>query len=462
MKLIRISALVLPFIFYSNVGWSGCTVTQDDGGTYTDNSVRDCRDYYPEGHACQFTYRNVSCQRMDMFFAVDWDHADLINNAHRGVWGLGMNADAATDSSVSKLPVSLTGAAENSFAGAVDASTTGWRSMEYDIFMMRDPQNSGKGKTVTMGHYTDMANFADYPIQRIAAEGKAGNNDGFLMGTAWSDITDTLYRRDRDGYVLLDDENADFMTLEEFIANLAYYEDMVIVLDPKFAKQLNQIRIGSDGRAANFCIGFCDGYPSGDVTEEGLELLKLAVEAVVRVSIESNKPLVSRLIFKLPQSVYPNISDIKTKLGSNFNKVLFAPGPDASGRKKLKDVVDYVDSWIAEGGGKHVAFWDTSILSYTSSQGSPFTRKSIQYKDLTDYLKRRSGKRSAIWAQDLSGPGGRHGNYYMTYTNYPSDINDVRGDLYSNLYLTYSKNAVITTDRPDVFLQMKAYLKTLF
>ena len=129
---------------------------------------------------------------------------------------------------------------------------------------------------------------------------------------------------------------------------------------------------------------------------------------------------------------------------------------------KLGDVINYVDSWINEGRGKHVAFWDTAILSYTNWMGKPFDWKGIKYQDLTDYLKRRSGKRSAIWAQDLSGPGGRHGNYYMTYTNYASDKNDVRGDLYSNLYLRYSKNAVITTDRPDVFLQMKAYLKRLF
>ena len=78
MKLIRISALVLPFIFYSNVGWSGCKVTQDDGGTYTDNKVTSCRDYYPVGHICQTSKRATSCPTLDMFFAVDWDHADLI------------------------------------------------------------------------------------------------------------------------------------------------------------------------------------------------------------------------------------------------------------------------------------------------------------------------------------------------------------------------------------------------
>ena len=170
-----------------------------------------------------------------------------------------MYANAATDSSVSKLPFDLTGPPENSLAGVTEAQTTGWRSIEYDIFTMRDPNHSGKGKTVTMGHYTDMANFANYSIQEIAADGKARNNDGFLMGTAWSDITDTLSLRDRDGYIILYSEN-DFITLEEFIT---YFigKNMVIVLDPKFAKELKQIRFRNDGKAANSCIGFCGGYP---------------------------------------------------------------------------------------------------------------------------------------------------------------------------------------------------------
>lgn len=474
MSLIRTAALVLPFIFFSGAGWSACTVTQDDGGTYTDRTVPSCASYYPTDHDCVIAPRNNTngCKRMDMFFAVDWDHADMINNTHRGVWGLEMADDVATDTRQSNLPTGLTGDAENSVGGVKNAANAGWRTLEYDIFLTRDDADPDGDKTVTMGHYIDLMNFGNYGIQRIAAQGKAGNDDGFLMGTSWSDIVHgrppnqtRVILRDREGYTSRDSDaataeyvsNNTFINLDEFFDLFTDDKaDMVIVMDPKFTKELRQIRLREDGKAANHCIGFCGGYPSEEVKREALALLEQAV------STAADRGMLHRLIFKLPQAVYPSIQDLKNSLGSNFDKTLFAPQPDSTGTKKLANVLAYIENWIYEGGGKHVAFWDTTVPSYTKSQGKPFTRRGLSYQDLTDFLKRRSGKRSAIWIQDLSGPGGRHGNYYMTYTNYPGEVNDVRGDLYSNLYLKYSKNAVITTDRPDAFLQVKAYLKGLF
>ena len=76
-------------IIHSPVAWAGCTVTQDNYRTYTDTSVISCTDYYPPNHFCASASRSSdnACKALDMFLAVDWTKADLINNVHRGIWG---------------------------------------------------------------------------------------------------------------------------------------------------------------------------------------------------------------------------------------------------------------------------------------------------------------------------------------------------------------------------------------
>ena len=60
-------------LLFATHAQAACTVTQDDGGTYTDTSVSNCGSYYPELHFCRTAARNNTngCARLDMFLRLN-------------------------------------------------------------------------------------------------------------------------------------------------------------------------------------------------------------------------------------------------------------------------------------------------------------------------------------------------------------------------------------------------------
>lgn len=460
----RKNTLILTglYFLFAMHAQAACTVTQDDGGTYTDTSVSNCGSYYPELHFCRTAARNNTngCARLDMFFAIEWNKPDLINNTHRGVWGLQMKANSATSTAGMDIPATMTGAPENSISGVDGSVKAGWKTVEYDIFLARDDAGAGiSAGTPVIGHYTDVAAYTNYNGSYSAAipeTGKARTRSAFLMGGVLNDLGSNTLLRDRDGVV----SQNKIISLGEFIDYInTHHKDMVIVLDPKFAKTYTQTRKKTNGSTGRVCIGFCGGYYEQTAREESLVLLKKSVDILAAKNAEH------RVIFKLPQALFPYPTSILTKLGANFYQVLYAPQPDPSGRKPEADVLAYITRWTNHYGwgdaGKSVAFWDTAILSNTNWMGKSIYISGDKYADLTDYLKQKTSKRSAIWAQDPAGKAGRHGNYFSRFDNYAGSANDFRGDLFNNLYLRYAMNAVITTDRPDVFLGVKYYLDSV-
>lgn len=454
-----LTGLYLLFTMHTQ---AACTVTQDDGGTYTDTSASSCGSYYPELHFCRSAARNNTngCAHLDMFFAVEWNKPDLINNTHRGVWGLQMKANAATSTAGMDIPTAMTGAPENAISGVDSSVKAGWKTVEYDIFLARDDGGAGiTTGTPVIGHYADVAAYTNYKgsySTAIPQTGKARTRSAFLMGGVLNDLGSNTLLRDRDGVV----SQNKVINLGEFIDYInAHHKDMVIVLDLKFAKTYTQTRKKINGSTGKVCIGFCGGYNEQTAREESLALLKKSVD------ILAAKNAMHRVIFKLPQTLFSHPNSVLEKLGINFYKVLYAPQPDASGRKPEADVLAYITRWTSHydwgNAGKSVAFWDTAILSNTNWMGKSIFASGKNYADLTDYLKQKTGKRPAIWAQDPAGKAGRHGNYFSRFDNYAGTENDFRGDLFNNLYLRYAMNAVITTDRPDVFLGVKYYLDSV-
>lgn len=505
---VRRSILALAAVAAALAGsaqvYAGCTVTKDDGGTYTDSGVASCGDYYPVGHYCKTAARNSAqdpnaCARQDMFQAVDWNGVDMIINTHRGVWGMRLTDNAATAADFS---MAVGGPGENSSEGVQAALAAGFHTVEYDILLARDDRDTspvGSGdfyrETVVVSHFTDLAGFTDYGTLPSAHPGETSEiplngkgTPGFIMGERYDSLLWTrsngspyprlrnLHRRSL-GADEITDESLE--TLYSFIANMGYneYQKMVVVLDPKWAKQLYQLRVPSGGgRAGNECIGFCGAYGKDVNQAEGLELLVKTVETLRLLQQVDGRDRFPQIIIKLPEATYPNVAAIQSALGSDFNRLLFAPQPDVSGKLSQSEVLAYIDQWLNVNSGKSVAFWDTSLRSTNHWMGKPFTVNSVTYTDLMDYLRQKSGKRSAIWAVDPAGPGGRNGNFAFTWTqtgnsgqHLEPDSNgalqlvpaDVRGDGVYSLVFSGSKHAVITTDRNDLFLRIRNYLKTL-
>lgn len=432
----------------------GCTVMQDNGRSFTDLSVGRCQDYYSKLHPCAGDVRPGVCKNLDMFMAVNWGKMDMIINTHRGVWGLELSKNASI---APKFSVSVGGAPENSLAGVAGASFAGFRSVEYDIFLMRNDVEPNSSKTPVINHFTDLRGFTNYMgAEIIPAEGRGGS--GFLMSNAWGSwgTPELLTLRDRDGNVsTMTDSN--FTKVETFLAKVkAGYPDMVVVFDPKYARPLTLVEPKEGGGLKNNCIGFCgdNGYPSDGRTEEVLGL----ISAIVGDAI--NSKMLDNICIKMPQMEGLDGASVEARIDKDhgagtFQKLLWAPQPDVGGRMEQKVVLDYIESWLSGNRAKAVMFWDTAITSRSNWMGAPFTIGLNTYFDLMDYLKQVSGRRSAFWTPDPAGPGGRHGNFSGSWFQAGNDEQDMRGDVLYNLGYSYATNAVVSSDRPDQVLQVR-------
>ena len=219
---------------------SGCPITKDDGTKFTDMSVSSCGDYYPPAHLCAQQNKNPLCDLQNRIKGVDRDGIDMIVNAHRGVWGLSLNdPHAATNPRFDISKVRIGGAAENSLDGLLAAYGSGFQTVEFDVFMVRDDKTGEKTPEgmVYVTHFTDYRGFTDYSEEQAIPQNGIDGAKGFLMATPAKDISKAsfLHLRDRNGAVT----KSTLMPLETFMSQASTL-GMLVVLDVKFAKELAQ------------------------------------------------------------------------------------------------------------------------------------------------------------------------------------------------------------------------------
>ena len=165
------------------------------------------------------------------------------------------------------------------------------------------------------------------------------------------------------------------------------------------------------------------------------------------------------MIIKVPQGEGITVADVTNKLGLSapiFSKLQFAPSPNAS--ENMHEYITWLEAWenvIPGCSWCAVSFWDTTIPSRTHWLGKAFTWGGVNYTDITDYLKKKTGKRAAIWTPDTTTPAGTSTNYSANWTNFGNSANDWKGSYFYNLAYQHSLQAVITTDRTDVWLKIR-------
>jgi hypothetical protein len=296
----------------SEAAVAACTVTKDDGTTFNDQSVSSCFDYYRSEHACHSLVRSKdnACTREDMFMAVDWNGVDIIDNLHRGLWGLTLSKDAATQST---FDVHVGGAPESSLQGMRNALVAGLRTVEYDVFLMRDDQKSTTTKTPIVSHFQDIFGFTDYGGPRsIPLNGKGV--PGWVMGMEYD--ASAIYHLLERGGDISSNLFISFSTLISFARS--EQKDAVIVVDPKNVTRLYETQLNKDGKVETVCIAFCDSYGPEGRKEEMLSLLAAIVQVL------KDKDAFSNVIIKVPQIV--SASELATRIGTDsFRKLLFAP-----------------------------------------------------------------------------------------------------------------------------------------
>lgn len=455
---------------------AGCAITKDDGTPFLDTNVTDCGSYYVAGHSCSSAnaegQRPDVCANIDMFMGVDWSGVDLIINSHRGVWGLKLTQNAAT-TGISQMTIG--GAPENSIGGYEAARYAGFRSVEYDVFLAEGANINGPSARPYVTHFADLAGFTDYAgPQYTPPTGKATPDGGYLMNVPKA-LADGLYLRDRNGDLTPKNDFNKFVSLKKFLQHIRDTEpSMAVVLDLKYAKEQVIMMPGANPENKRMkdklCVGFCGGYPDTESGQYVLSLIQMIVSTAKSINMEDN------IIIKVPQISGVDVNTVINAVPNDFCKILWAPQPDAGRSANNPDnkdkILSHLTNWWTTARNQcdasskpnltsPVAFWDTTIYVPEVWMGREFTYNGAIYADLMDYLRVLSGRRSAFWTPDPSGPGGRHGNYAHSWSQYGNDPLDHRGDAVANLVFSGSTHAVVTSDRPDLIIQIREYLKTL-
>ncbi|MBL4589731.1 MAG: hypothetical protein JKY11_06615 [Alphaproteobacteria bacterium] len=449
-KIFGLSAALSCFAIISS---AACTVTRDDGRSFTAPGIS-CEKYYHDEHICsKAAERPRSCRTLDMFTVVDWDGVDLINNTHRGIWGLTLGDNVATtDPTLGQGDeIIIGGPAENSIGGLVESNKSGFRSVEFDIF----PMKMADGRYVpVVSHLSDWRGFTNTNrAQKITKKYEDGV--GFLMtnnSTEFEGDLDKKNVRDRNGRAVVDHPGDDditkiarkFVTLKTFMQFLsAHHSDMIMVIDVKWGKAMKQQRVLNDPTEdpcyqtqapeladfRNTCIGFWDlDAPTDQEQVRNLIRECMRIAKSIRRGGTDGPSMLANIIFKVPQGVVPEPAILETFLhaysdlcdphmisnNTCMRQALWAPQPDAGGGAPFegtdpaKAVQPYVEGWIGFMGAKNlnlfdpeslleflvqgrgIAFWDTSIHSPRHWQGQPIAIGSSPLGDLDRHRLRNS------------------------------------------------------------------------
>jgi hypothetical protein len=158
---------------------------------------------------------------------------------------------------------------------------------------------------------------------------------------------------------------------------------------------------------------------------------------------------------------YLTYNELKTGLlaagvvESDFRKVLWAPIiADAKGTKNAEIVMTFLKDWFMY--NKSVLYYETNFFN----EGDYLLNNDFCIGDncynVMEYIYRMSGRRAGIFSEEPVGSKGvvnRWGKWDLKKDK--SKGQDRRGDHLWLLSKPFFKHAVITTDRPDIWNQLK-------
>lgn len=320
---------------------------------------------------------------------------DLIIAVHRGVWGDNLG-DAAP---------------ENSAAAFADASKFS-SVMESDVMMTKDNH-------LIITH--------DYYLRRLSNSTLAQN--AYTYNEDWN-VLQNLKLRKRNYNV----SKYKYMDMEQLI-DAMITNSIVLTIDIK-----NLMSKSVRGK----CVENCDYDASTSAgrakqKESWMEIFKKCFEVVKR------KNAYQYVAFKTPYIM----ADLKKEiLDSELAKVLFMPVIQPN----RPDFLDFTDDWINNAGARMMAI-ETNFLNANDKYLKPFKRHGKTYKNLLHYVYDNTGLRPGCFPEEPVGPPGvtsRWGNWKIK-----DMTTDYRGDHLQLMNVPYGKIMVLTSDRPDVWLQVE-------
>ncbi|GAB6013286.1 glycerophosphodiester phosphodiesterase family protein [Viscerimonas tarda] len=337
--------------------------------------------------------------------------SDLIIAAHRGLWGGNLGY----------------GDQENS-RRAIQNAYLQTPIVEVDVMKTQD-------NMLILSH--------DYNINRLSDY--SGQNPAYLFDLNYSSIR-YLKLRKRNGSIPPDGNMA--KNMENYYLRFASLlsilkrSDMVVLIDIKGLLRKNT--------AGGGCIN-CDYDPTTTAGQQSIlnswaEIFKKCYTQAASLD------MLSYIAFKIPYTY----SEIKTATGlsdEKLERVLFMPmiQPDASANA-LSNACTFIDSWINSAESSVLAI-ETNFKLLSDPYLQSFVRNNVTYDNLLHYVSSK-GFRPGIFSEEPVGPKGvvnRWAEWSMKNVD-----QDIRGDHFGLMSVPYFSTAVITTDRPDVWQQIKS------
>ncbi len=328
---------------------------------------------------------------------------DLFIAMHRGWWGYDLG----------------TGPPENSLLSVQSANETYPNNpiIEMDLTLTKDDR---------------LIFMHDFALNRLTDY----SGDAYSFELPWSDISPYNVKR-RDGTIVDDTPLTKFHDVLEFVRD----NNLIMMVDVKELQSW-----GSDDE----CVANCD-YQSKEKQEKSWQKVTRQILRQAE-SMQAKKNLIIK--------TYYTYNRVRELIGDKMMPwvlwtPMIVPNRFSKGEKGQQEMVEFIQEWNREGINM-VACFETNFFPENDIQLKPFSNENVQYQNLLHYIYANTGRRSGVFSEEPVDPKGtvnRWGSWGVKDTR-----KDVRADILFLLKIPYGRQMLITTDRVDIWQDIKEKL----
>ena len=357
----------------------------------------------------------------------DLNKTDVIIQAHRGIWGK-PNTNQ-----------------ENTIGAMIAAKNKGYKLLESDIMPIAVSNYTNPGNTSTFGVPGDLAAFHDFVLKRYTSA-----SSGFIFNNTRSFLSGLSLKKPRSESL----GTEKIMFFNELI-NYAANNNLIVCVDMK--------NLESKGQGGS-CTELCNWQTQERKNISLYNNLKYAINSTPEAKLKN-----------IAIKTYAKYDDLKAALttGSNavsvakFDKILWAPliagNPQwegTNGNYDVNKIQKFLDDWFAH--NESVLYYETNFFNDFDNKTSVMLNDSFCFLDsdgnnkcgnVMEYIYNMTGRRAGIFSEEPVGGKGTVNRWGKWGIKNP--VSDRRGDHLWLLKQPFFKHAVITTDRPDQWNQLK-------
>lgn len=331
--------------------------------------------------------------------------SDLVYAAHRGYWGYDLG-----DGPPENTPEAI--------QSALNYTTV----IESDIMRTKDNQ-------MVVSH--------DYNLHRLT--NYTGPDTDYIFDKNLSELTSLKLKKRNESV-----SNNNFITFADLIDEMVA-KKTVLTIDIKGARpRLNPY--------TKVCEARCNYDPRQNPNayqfqkEDFMLILRKCIE------ITNTKNALQYVAFKTTYTYNDILQNMPTGFDKNLlTKVLYFPVIQPGNDVNVK--AQFVDDWYNQAGERVMAY-ETNFKSTDESYLKPFIRHEKQFQNLLHYVYDQTNLRPGIYSEEAMGPKGIVDRWAQWLIKDAST--DIRGDHYYLMSVPYFRISVLTTDRPDIWLQIQA------